>query len=511
MNIEKKEENSLTPVPIQTFLKTEFLAISDCILYKCPTKNCKAKSVFHPEFIKHGVAGCYVCDKIPNIAEKILKSKGYKFIEICYKSNQCCVKFMCDKNHIYVIHYDDLRQGKNCAECYKESVKSVKVELIKPRTCECKKLGVPGKICQHYNFAIIFPESAEEWDYCLNDILPHQISPASNKKFWFQCKECSEFYEQRIDSRAKNKRCPYCSGRKVSKNNNLAVTDPSIALEWDLDNNLLYCNEVTRGSQKIVGWICQVTEEKHRYSEKIANRTGPTQYGCHCKDKSYKQTVGGHEYFVQICSEVHNNKYSYHEKYVDAKSKINIYCPVISKNDGIPHGNFLQIPDDHKNGHGCSKCVREEKDSKGVVKLKKILYSIGYKEDQDYFCDHKLDGMKYISPLKLDFFLQTPNAKIALEFDGESHFFPIKCWGGQEALEINIKRDCSKDIYCMQNKISMLRFPYNADITEEYVKNIIKFCQTSHTYLSYTHLINLIKEKVDLQNIVVLENKSFEE
>ena len=36
---------------------------------------------------------------------------------------------------------------------------------------------------------------------------------------------------------AKNYRCPECSGRKVSKDNNLKVLFPKIAKEWHLKKN----------------------------------------------------------------------------------------------------------------------------------------------------------------------------------------------------------------------------------------------------------------------------------
>ena len=55
------------------------------------------------------------------------------------------------------------------------------------------------------------------------------------------------------------------------------------------------------------------------------------------------------EEFVKECSEVHGNKYDYSKvDYVNNRIKVLIICP--------EHGEFWQIPKDHKNGHGCKEC-----------------------------------------------------------------------------------------------------------------------------------------------------------
>lgn len=46
---------------------------------------------------------------------------------------------------------------------------------------------------------------------------------------------------------------------------------------------------------------------------------------------------------------VHHDKYDYSNvNYINAKTKVNIICPI--------HGEFSQIPSVHLNGHGCPKC-----------------------------------------------------------------------------------------------------------------------------------------------------------
>jgi hypothetical protein len=497
--------------PFQEFLKTELLSTKDSATYKCPNKGCKTFSHFHPSFIERNLAGCYHCDTIETIVKRILQAKGYKFVKLFHNDNKILyVRFICNKGHEHEMTYDDFKKGKNCVKCNKGPLKKKVPDKLKPKSCECKIIGKGGKeiknaICPHYNFAFYFPEEVEEWDFNLNNILPNQIAPGTREKYWFRCIHCDELYNQMSYSRRCNKRCPYCFAGKISKKNNLAALHPKIAQEYDHDNNMKSCNEILPKSDEKAWWICKdVPGEVHRYLQKIITRTDKTiQGGCYCKMKNYKQLVGGHDYFVTVA-------YSYPNKYVNGSIKLGIFCPVISKHDNTIHGEFLQEPRNHKNGAGCNKCNRENADSKGVVQIKTILNSLGYVHEKDYFTEHTFEDMKHVKRLKLDFYLQIGDVRIAIEYDGQGHFSAVEIWGGQECLDGVRTRDIIKDVYCLKNKISMLRFPYNAEITQEYIKDIIDLCKSSHVYLSYTHLINPVREQVDLNNIVVLENNTFE-
>ena len=55
------------------------------------------------------------------------------------------------------------------------------------------------------------------------------------------------------------------------------------------------------------------------------------------------------EQFIQKARVIHHEKYDYSKvKYTDASTKVCIICS--------EHGEFWQLPYDHLNGHGCSKC-----------------------------------------------------------------------------------------------------------------------------------------------------------
>lgn len=66
-------------------------------------------------------------------------------------------------------------------------------------------------------------------------------------------------------------------------------------------------------------------------------------------DKSKKPKLKNEE-FIERSNRIHNNKYDYSEvNYTGCRNKIKIICPI--------HGEFMQQPYIHLQGHGCFKCM----------------------------------------------------------------------------------------------------------------------------------------------------------
>ena len=49
---------------------------------------------------------------------------------------------------------------------------------------------------------------------------------------------------------------------------------------------------------------------------------------------------------------------------------------------------------------------------------------------------------------------------LAIEYDGEQHFKPIKYFGGKDKLKKQIKNDVRKNYYCASHNIKLIRIPY---------------------------------------------------
>lgn len=77
-------------------------------------------------------------------------------------------------------------------------------------------------------------ELAKEWHLTKNGkITPDNITVGSDRKAWWLCEKSHE-WESEIGSRNRGVGCPYCAGRRVSKDNSLAALNPELAKEYGL-------------------------------------------------------------------------------------------------------------------------------------------------------------------------------------------------------------------------------------------------------------------------------------
>lgn len=74
----------------------------------------------------------------------------------------------------------------------------------------------------------------------------------------------------------------------------------------------------------------------------------------------------------------------------------------------------------------------------------------------------------WLEHLELDIFI--PELKIAFEYQGQQHYYPIKTWGGEKAFIELQKRDKFKKELCMKNLIRLIEINYTEPLTEEFVK-----------------------------------------
>ena len=105
-----------------------------------------------------------------------------------------------------------------------------------------------------------------------NIIDPKAIKRGCNSKALWCCPKCGGEYEMVVRDKVIGHGCPYCSGKRVLKGfNDLASLAPELIEEWDYDKNApLKPDEVTKGSNKKVWWICK---KGHKWEAAIAKRT----------------------------------------------------------------------------------------------------------------------------------------------------------------------------------------------------------------------------------------------
>ncbi|MBN1371459.1 MAG: hypothetical protein JW987_05925 [Anaerolineaceae bacterium] len=105
-----------------------------------------------------------------------------------------------------------------------------------------------------------------------------------------------------------------------------------------------------------------------------------------------------------------------------------------------------------------------------------ILYQIICKlfPENEVLFHHRPSWME---GLELDIFI--PKLKLGIEYQGQQHYFPIKLWGGEEALDKLRKRDARKIKLCEANEIKLLTFDYTEPITYDYVQKIVVLTNTN--------------------------------
>lgn len=161
-----------------------------------------------------------------------------------------------------------------------------------------------------------------------------------------------------------------------------------------------------------------------------------------------------HEYILKA-KELHGNKYDY--SLIDYKGsfkKIRLICPT--------HGEFEQSSDKHIKGHGCLLC----KESKGEKQIRIFLDKLNIKFNQQ----HKFKKCLDRNQLPFDFYL--PEFNTCIEFDGRQHYEPIDRWGGEIGFLDQQKKDKIKNIYCLDNSITLVRISYKENIKDKLNENL---------------------------------------
>ncbi len=129
----------------------------------------------------------------------------------------------------------------------------------------CK--GAPIDLRQH-------PNVLKEFDYKKNPGIDPFAIPDKTKIVWRCARDPS--HGRWISSFVRTthtQRCPSCLNRRGSKYNNLKITHPEIAKQWDkLKNGALKPEMVTEGSHKQVFWKCKEGPD-HEWSTKVVDST----------------------------------------------------------------------------------------------------------------------------------------------------------------------------------------------------------------------------------------------
>ena len=347
-------------------------------------------------------------DKYPDLIKEwdFDKNKSIDINSVTYGSGKT-VWWLCNKGHSYKTRVTHRTNGTKCKFCkrivdYKDSFKFHYPELAETYdeiknefssseisknsnftywfTCS-KKHSFSRRLVNHinskskcpycdnliahssYNFKIIHPKMAKEWDYEKNIKNPEDYLPKSRSLInWICEKDKSHRFQARIDHRTvMNSSCPFCAGKKVNHSNSLNALVPKVSKMWDFEKNNDTPDEVTISSDKIRYWICK---NNHSFRAQIKTLTPPRNNGCpYCsgrkptkennlkalfpdlaKEWDYKKnsknpedyTYGTPTSVYWLCSKKHSFRQNIYERSVNKAG-----CPYCA-NQKVGYGNDLK-------------------------------------------------------------------------------------------------------------------------------------------------------------------------
>lgn len=127
------------------------------------------------------------------------------------------------------------------------------------------------KVCVDNCLATLNPELSKQWHETKNGITtPFDVTLGSNKQVWWKC---SKNHEWRCSTKERKKNnCPFCSGRRVARENSLAEVFPNLADEWNHARNGKGPEQYTAFSGERVWWKCS-KDGSHEWEAIVANRS----------------------------------------------------------------------------------------------------------------------------------------------------------------------------------------------------------------------------------------------
>lgn len=140
------------------------------------------------------------------------------------------------------------------------------------------------------------PNLAAEWDLFQNgSILPRHVSLHTNQRYFWKCSACNYSWLASPNNRSRGTGCPSCKHCCVDSNvNSLAVINPTLALQWDMQRNTpLTAHDIAAYDNRSYYWLCP---EGHSWRASPANRNK----GTSCPFCQHKKSIVGENDFLTL-------------------------------------------------------------------------------------------------------------------------------------------------------------------------------------------------------------------
>jgi hypothetical protein len=271
------------------------------------------------------------------------------------------------------------------------------------------------------------------------------------------CKEHGEFYQTPLDHYGQKKcGCRKCSGLFKMDIHSFIIKSNIIHKSRYDYSKVVFIDRITP-----VEIICKIHGSFFQTPKNHLSHTSG--HGCSkCKADSTKNRFSMmSDEFENRANKIHNNYYSYPEKYINIEKPLKIICPL--------HGEFYQRPNNHLKGHGCAEC-KQYKCEKITGKIIEELF--GIKPTHNHII--RLSNRKR---LYIDYFFNVKGVDYAVEYNGLQHYQPVEFFGGLKGHKEAVRRDKIKEEWCKNNNTRLItidgRLYNDYESIKQYIQSII--------------------------------------
>lgn len=347
--------------------------------------------------------------------EFIAKSKNifgdlYDYGKVDYVTNKIKVEIICKEHGSFLKRPDShLTKKSGCKKC--SNIKN-------------------GLLCRNKNWLSDFISiHGDRYDYS------KVIYKGSKVKVEIICKEHGSFFMKPNAHTVQRQGCSKCTKKYNDKETFIESSVTIFGETYDY-SKVEYIDSHTK-----VELICK---EHNSFfmcpKEHINQKQGCPKCGKISMSNKHRKEI---DLLISQFIELNGDLYDYSKvEYKNTNTKVEIVCK--------EHGSFLQSPKSHINGNGCPKCSL----SKGERKIMTYLDKMNI----EYISEFRINDCKDQIKLPFDFYL--PKYNLCIEFDGEQHYRPVEYFGGVKEFNNQLRRDYIKDMYCLDNKISLIRISY---------------------------------------------------
>ena len=302
------------------------------------------------------------------------------------------------------------------------------------------------------SLALKNPKIANEWHPVKNgDLTPNDIAASSNIKVWWKCPVADDhewFVSPNQRTRKGMRKCPYCSGNKVSLSNCLATNYPKFAKQWHpIKNEILTPYEIVWGSHKKVWWKCSIADD-HEWQATANSRTNQGGNCPYCVGQKVSISNCLEVIFPEIAKEWHLSKNNLTPRQITGASDRKVWWKCLQG-----HEWKSSVKNRTKLGNGCPICS----ESKGERAIVEFLAKGNFIFERQ--C--RFDNCRDKNPLAFDFVIYSHNNMKLIEYQGIQHYEPVG-FGGDASLNYQrvVRHDKIKRIWCEENEVELLEIPY---------------------------------------------------